>query len=174
MNYNCILSGLIGSILGFIVSIFVVLLKEYFENKACIKAIKTEIKCLQEICFENFDKMIMNDSAYLNLEYPLDTNYFTIFDNNSAKIGKIIDDKERELIVAIHITAKYFIDCLKTNNKCLNAYEKIDEKYSIIGKNTKEYEEECKFAMQNLIHSKTNNILPTYKKLKYLLSLLEY
>ena len=78
------------------------------------------------------------------------------------------------MIIEIYITAKYFVDCLKTNNSCLDRFEKIEEKYGISGKNSKEYEEEIVFARESLIHSKENNILPTYKKLKDLLARMRY
>lgn len=168
------LSGYIGSLIGVLVTVVLFFIKELCENIACTNAIKAEIKCLSIMCEENFDEMILNDSPYLNLYYPLDTDYFTVFNNNSSKIGKIFFQKERELIIAIYITAKYFIDCLKTNNSCLDKFEKIEEIYGISGKNSKEYKEEIEFARKNLEHSKENNILPTYKKLKGLLAYMRY
>ena len=168
------LSGFIGSLIGVSITVILFVIKEVLENIACTNAIKAEIKCLSIMCEENFDEMILNDSLYLNLYYPLDTDYFTVFNNNSSKIGKIFFRKERELIIAIYITAKYFVDCLKTNNSCLDKFEKIEEKYGALGKNSKEYEEEIAFARDNLIHSKEKNILPTYKKLKGLLAYMRY
>ena len=168
------LSGYIGSLIGVLVTVVLFFIKELCENIACTNAIKAEIKCLSIMCEENFDEMILNDSPYLNLYYPLDTDYFTVFNNNSSKIGKIFFQKERELIIAIYITAKYFIDCLKTNNSCLDKFEKIEEIYGISGKNSKEYKEEIEFARKNLEHSKEYNILPTYKKLKGLLAYMRY
>ena len=102
------------------------------------------------------------------MSYPLDTDYFSIFNANTSKIGKISDCFERELVVQTYMLAKYFIDCLKTNNECLSYFEKIEEKYKN-NRNCNEYKEDIKFANDNLKHSKINNILPTYKKLKVLL-----
>ena len=171
---NYMLSGYIGSLIGVLTTIVLFFVKEICENIACTNAIKSEIKCLAAMCAENFDSEILNDNPYLELYYPLDTDYFTIFNNNSCKIGKIFFREERELIVAIYITAKYFIDCLKTNNDCLKTFEKIDEKYDIKNQKSKEYKEEMSFAIKNLKYSKEKNILPTYNKLKYLLSLMKY
>ena len=72
-------------------------------------------------------------------------------------------------IVSIYITAKYFLDCIRTSNHCLDEFEKIDGKYK--DKNTVQYKEDIKFALESLKHSKGNNILPAYKKLKMLLEL---
>lgn len=168
------LSGFIGSLIGVSITVILFVIKEVLENIACTNAIKAEIKCLSVMCNERFDFEIFNGEPYLGLSYPLDTDYFTVFNNNSSKIGKIFNRDERELIIEIYITAKYFVDCLKTNNSCLEGFEKIEEKYGVLGKNSKEYEEEIDFARKNLIHSKENNILPTYKKLKGLLASMRY
>ena len=169
MISECIWSGLIGTFIGIISSFGITLLKAHFETSACIKAIDTEIRSLNSICENVFDNVITDDDSILNYEYPLGTDYFTIFNANSSNIGKISDNKKRELIVSIYITAKYFLDCIRTNNHCLDEFKKIDEKYN--DKNTVQYKEDIKFAMENLKHSKVNNILPAYKKLKTLLGL---
>ena len=153
-------TGLIGSIIGVCASFGIVLLKEHIEAQACIKAIRTELKSLYNICKEIFDKEITDDEKPLMLSYPLDTDYFTIFNNNSCKIGKFPDDYERELIVTIYNQAKFFLDCLRTNNRAIEYFEDVQN-----GKYNNEYELHYENALNNLRYSKNNNILPAYKKL---------
>lgn len=171
---NYMLSGYIGSLIGVLTTVGLFIIKEIFENISCTNAIKAEIKCLSTMCEENFDSAILNEKPYLSLSYPLGTDYFTVFNNNSCKIGKIFSKKERELIISIYVTAKFFIDCLRTNNNCLDMFEKIDEKYDMNAKSSEEYKKEIEFVLKSLEYSKEKNILPAYQKLKHLLTLVKY
>lgn len=158
MSLETLFSGAIGSIIAILASFGMFMLKEYNDSKKCIKAIKAEIQCLKNLCSLVFDNVITLDETPLNLCYPLDTDYFTIFNHNSSEIGRISNDKDRELIVAIYIAAKYFLDCLRSNNACLEALEKAKT------------EEEIEWININLVHMKTKNIIPAYSNLKELLN----
>ena len=105
MSLETLFSGAIGSIIAILASFGMFMLKEYNDSKKCIKAIKAEIQCLKNLCSLVFDNVITLDETPLNLCYPLDTDYFTIFNHNSSEIGRISNDKDRELIVAIYIAA---------------------------------------------------------------------
>ncbi len=100
--------------------------------------------------------------------YPLTTDYFIIYKANCSKIGKIKNDELRKTIISIYSTANFFLDCLRTNNNCIEYYEKIVDKY---GNNTGD--ENIKCALERLVYSKVKNILPAAEKLKCLLDNLE-
>lgn len=167
LSLECLWSGIIGSLITIIASFIICLVKEILEAKACTNAIKAEIKNLKTIFETTFDSIITNDNTPLWYSFPLSTDYFTIFNNNSSNIGKIHNKKERELIIAIYTVAKYFLDCLRTNNECIEYYEYIEnEKYTVKEKNSFliTYKQDIEIAQSRLIHSKTENILPTYIK----------
>lgn len=160
ITQNCILSGLIGSALTTFISLGLFFYKEHIETQSCIKAIETELKCLYHICKSTFDKELKKETNFLSLKYPLNTDYFTIYHHNSDKIGKIPNDKKRELIISTYQQAKFFLDCLKTNNEAINFYEKAKlEKYP---------PEYTVSAVNNLEHSKELNLIPAYNKLMFL------
>lgn len=161
--------GLLGAILRILSTFAIAIWKEHIEAKACLEAITTEINCLFDLCVETFDEVITDDNKFILFDYPLGTDYFSIFNANTSKIGRIGNKLERKLIVAIYIAAKYFLDCIKTNNNCLDYCSNIDEKY--VDKTSQEYMLDVEFAQKNLLHSKVNNLLPAYKKLKELMGL---
>lgn len=177
ISLECLWSGVIGSLITIIASFMLCLTKEFLEAKACNNAIKSEIKNLKTIFETTFDSKITNDNVPLWYTYPLSTDYFTIFNNNSSSLGKISNKKERELIIAIYTIAKYFLDCLRTNNECIEYYEYIEnEKYTEAEKNIPliAYKRDIEIAEERLIHSKTENILPTYIKLKELFKQIKF
>lgn len=172
MTLDNMWSGIIGAFIGVLASFGIAILKEFFDNLSCINAIKSEIKALKVTFFSAFVNRISEDDEPLYVYYPfLDTDYFTIFNNNSCNIGKIWNSKEREQIILIYTMAKYFLDCLRTNNNCLDEIEKIENEY--YDKNNKtlveKHQNKLNFAKENLLHSKVNNILPVFIELKKIL-----
>ena len=93
------------------------------------------------------------------------------------KNWKINNDKLRETIISIYTMAKFFIDCLKSNNSAIEYYEEVEKKRenSPLGKqfNT-QYNEEIEAVNYCLKNSKVNNLLPTYKKLCILFEQLKH
>lgn len=158
MSIENFLSAALGSIITVIATSALFFIKEFIEIKSCDLAIMTELKVLKDI-FENTFLREITDSkerGYLLLSYPLDTDYFTMYNNNCDKVGKIPNQQHRELIVTTYTLAKYFLDCLRTNNLALKYYEDI-----LNGK----MEGTVDDAIFELKHSFNNNILPTTNKL---------
>jgi len=168
--------GFIGVVIGAVltcgVSIYLDNKKEEREIKATIKALKAELQTVEHIFITEFGAKITTKEEHLVYSYPLDTDYFTIFQSNATKIGKINNDKLRESIIFIYSTCKFFIDCLKTNNVILEDYSKTKEKYCHLSDTDKMYNERYKKDMDSICYrlqkSKTENLLPTYNKLKAL------
>ena len=138
------------------------IVKEIIDITSCYFAIMTELKVLKEIFETTFLKEIDNAKSkeILWLKYPLGTDYFTMYNTNCEKIGRIPIPKLRTLIVSSYTLAKYFLDCLKTNNECIQFYEDIELGRINVGIENAEYA---------LRHSFNNNIIPTAKKMRELL-----
>lgn len=163
-----LVSGLIGALITSAVNLIILWIKEDNETKATIKAIKSEIKNLEYIFGEEFGKKITDDEQPLFYKYPLDTDYFYIYHSNCSKIGRINNDKLRDTIISIYTTAKFFIDCLKSNNEAIKFSEEIEKKYenALPGVEfTEKYKEDMASVNYCLYNSKVCNLLPTYKKL---------
>ena len=111
--------------------------QEEMETKATIKAIIAELQALKQIFYVEFIPKILNSKEkYLNYSYPLGTDYFTVFNANTPKIGKITNDELRECIINLYITAKFFLDCIATNNSALKFYENCSDKVNISTQST--------------------------------------
>lgn len=147
--------------------------KEDSEAKSTLKAILTEIKTLHDILFYEFVQKLDCESDILGYFYPLDTDYFCIYHSNTAQIGKIENEELRENIVYIYAIAKFFIDCVKTNNKVLeeldileNDYKNTSDEIKLIDKS---YLNRKEIIMYRLRLSKQDNLVPTIKNLVKLL-----
>lgn len=145
--------------------------QEEMETKATIKAIITELRALRQIFEFEFLPKIFTDEKCLWFSYPLRTDYFTVYNTNTSKIGKINNDELRECIINLYMTAKFFLDSIATNNEALEYYEKCDENVRTIG--TVKTQDDLVIALDRLIHSKTNNLVPTCKKMVELFQQLE-
>ena len=174
MSIENLCSGLLGSIIGILASIGLFIIKEQCDANACINAIKAELKTLKRILYDTFEPHITNDDTPLWFTYPLDTDYFTIYNNNSINIGRIKNKEEREVIISIYTLTKYFLDCLRTNNECIQFYETLHEKCKNDTELVKSYNPDLKLAESRLRSSKRDNILPTFLKLKELFNKLKY
>lgn len=168
--------GFVGVIIGAVltggVSIYLDYRNEERETKATIKALKSELQALKIIFINEFGSKISQDEKPLFYSYPLETDYFIIYHSNTSKIGKINNDTLRENIIFIYSTAKFFLDCIRTNNAILEDYKKINEKYSYIPIKSREYDSGYKNDVKPVLYrlelSKTENLLPTYNKLNAL------
>ncbi len=150
--------------------------QEEIETKATIKAIIAELNGLRQIFEFEFMPKILTDEKYLWFSYPLGTDYFTVFNANTSKIGKITNDELRECIINLYITAKFFLDSISTNNSLLKYYEKCYNdihSFSSMSQGTPEQQENLNIALVRLAESKTNNLVPTCQKVMVLFKQLD-
>ena len=153
--------------------------KQNMEVDAITKALVTELYALKQIFESEFIPKICNDESYLKYEYPLGTDYFSVFNSNTSNIGKIKNDELRACIINLYVTAKFFVDSIVTNNNALTYHEQCYEKvHSISYAETDSFvipkdEENLNFAFERLKKSKEENLLPTCEKLLYLFGCLD-
>lgn len=186
-QWSTILSSMFGAVVGGLItsftSIYTVqknyennfeLLKkqEEIETKATIKAIIAELQALKQIFYVEFMPKILNSKEeYLSYSYPLGTDYFSVFNANTSKIGKITNDELRECVINIYITAKFFLDCIATNNTALEFYEKCLNKVyissydNILDEGTPKAHKDLEYAKVSLMMSKRDNLVPTCQKM---------
>lgn len=162
---TALLGGLIGSIITVIVQICIEYKKYDNENKALIKALKTEILELEHLFNAEFQTKFSEEKEIYRYYYPAMSDYFMIYHSNCSKIGRIKDDKLRHTIIALYSTATYLMDCLKSNNACIDEYNKAIKTYGNDLSN-----ENVKNALEALKHSKGSNLTLAMVKLKALLN----
>lgn len=153
--------------------------RETLETKATIKAIITELRALRQIFEGEFIPKIINDDECLWFAYPIGTDYFTVFNANTSKIGKINNDELRECIINLYMTTKFFLDSLTTNNEAIEYYEKCYNCVHVFShddfqmQGTSKQKEDFAIAKDRLVHSKRNNLVPACQKMRYLFEELE-
>lgn len=177
LNDHTIMGVLIGGGISIYSSNAIFNKKSEQEAQAIVKAIFAEIKALKWIFINEFRNKIENNEEYLSYIYPLGTDYFCIYHSNTSQIGKIKNGKLRENIINIYVCAKFFMDSLKTNNCILEDLENIEDDYKNMPQEAKtmypNYMDRKKVALYRLKLSKSENLLPTYNKLKQLFEIFE-
>ena len=161
---TALLSGLIGSIITVIVQICIECKKYDNENSALIKALKTEILEIEHLFNAEFTNKFSDKEEIYWYYYPVMSDYFMIYHSNCSKIGRIKNDKLRHTIIALYSTATYLMDCLKSNNACIDEYNEAIKMYGNDLNN-----ENVKNALEALKHSKKSNLTLAMVKLKALL-----
>ena len=161
---TALLSGLIGSIITVIVQICIECKKYDNENRALIKALKTEILEIEHLFNAEFTNKFFDKEEIYWYYYPTMSDYFMIYHSNCSKIGRIKNDKLRHTIIALYSTATYLMDCLKSNNACIDEYNEAIKMYGNDLNN-----ENVKNALEALKHSKKSNLTLAMVKLKALL-----
>lgn len=159
-----LLSGLIGSIITVIVQICIECIKYDNENRALTKALKTEILEIEHLFNAEFTNKFSDKDETYQFYYPAMSDYFMIYHSNCSKIGRIKNDKLRHTIIALYSTATYLMDCLKSNNACIDEYNEAIKTYGNDLSN-----ENVKNALDALKHSKESNLTLAMVKLKALL-----
>ena len=72
----------------------------------------------------NSERLVRVPENYPMSELPfwrIDENYFSVFENNCDKIG-IFDDDDTKEIISVYITAKGFVDSIRTWNQMVLEY----------------------------------------------------
>lgn len=92
--------------------------KERQEVSNLRKALLTEIDTLMLRYMDGMGKMLEAHPSNepLAIVYPAYQRYFVVFEENAHLIGKIPDDRERELIVGCYNAAKGLLDSYRLNN----------------------------------------------------------
>ena len=130
-----------------------------------------ELQSQKNVKFEFMPKILNSKEEYLSYSYPLGTDYFSVFNANTSKIGKITNDELRECVINIYITAKFFLDCIATNNSALKFYEKCSDKVyissydNILNEGTPKAHKDLEYAELSLMKSKCDNLVPTCQKM---------
>ncbi len=137
-------------------------LKEKETEKAVVLSIVEELKVLNEIYSDQMNdyfNQLKLEIDYLSSYYIVTQDFFTVFANNSSKIGSISNKELRNLIVKIYVylkrlledfnMLKLYLDELENNKAVYNelrtvswsmkyTYDKIKSLYSLIVTKTNE------------------------------------
>lgn len=99
-------------------------LKEKGEIDNFLRAIHTEIATVWERYEKTYKPHVdsLKDGEYLNEEYPITQDYFTVYNNNTNLLGKLEDSDLRRSVVVVYTQAKALIDSLLCNNESLRKY----------------------------------------------------
>ncbi len=98
---------------------------EAAEVRATLRAIRDEIKVLSEVHLAAGGGMISAapDDSPIAILYPISNHYFTAFEANAAKIGKVEDEELRTLVVTAYIHFKSLVDSVGLNNHLIQRLE---------------------------------------------------
>lgn len=90
------------------------------EIRATLQAIKAEVHALIEAHLDEKAGGALIDSfedgAPIAMYYPLSDHYFTVFEMNADKLGKVADDGLRQKIITTYVRLKATIDTIRLNN----------------------------------------------------------
>ncbi len=95
--------------------------------RGVVQSIYAELATLWEIYRDEFGEEWDNhceDDAFL-IYYPLNQDYFTVYNANSAFIGQIPDEELRAAIIRAYLRAKGLIDSHLLNNKLLDEHTRL-------------------------------------------------
>ena len=93
--------------------------------KGVLQAIHDEIETLWEVYRKNMGEQVeaLEENKPLNYYYPLDSNYFTVYEGNSSLIGRIPDNDLRKQIIVTYTLAKGIVDSFRLNNDFVSKFE---------------------------------------------------
>jgi hypothetical protein len=101
--------------------------------RGVVQAIYAELSCLWEIYQAEFGEEWDNFKSGEAFEtyYPLNQDYFTVFNSTSVFMGQIKDDKLRTAIVKAYLRAKGLIDSHLLNNKLIEEHARLKNAMSL-------------------------------------------
>lgn len=101
------------------------------EVKSFLRAIKTEVNVIWDRYIESVGKeleKLPEDTAFL-FTYPIYEDFFTIYNNNADKLGKVSSQTHVKQIVKTYHLAKGLADSFKLNNQLIEKFIEANEKY---------------------------------------------
>ncbi|BBO51707.1 hypothetical protein KMM349_20380 [Stenotrophomonas maltophilia] len=92
---------------------------ERSEIRAILQAIRDEIQTLSDVHMESGGGNIKAASGEEPIEmfYPISNHYFTAFEANASRIGKVSDATIRQQIIRTYVLFKSLVDTIKLNNQ---------------------------------------------------------
>ena len=89
-----------------------------------LKSIYSELETLWEIYQNGMGSEVesLEENQPLLMYYPVTQSYFTVYDNNSSLIGKIMDTNLRRSIITAYVEAKGLLDSYNANNDMVQSY----------------------------------------------------
>ena len=99
--------------------------REELHELGVLQAISDEMETIKEVykktIGDEFEKF--KDGELFNMIWPVNQNYFTVYENNAEFIGKIKNNSLRKEIVSTYTVAKSVIDSFCFNNTLVQKFE---------------------------------------------------
>jgi len=91
---------------------------EMAEIRAILQAIRDEIQTLVEVNMEGGggDIKAASGNEPIAMFYPISDHYFTTFETNASRIGKVSDAAIRRQIIRTYVLFKALVDTIRLNN----------------------------------------------------------
>ncbi|WP_171956059.1 hypothetical protein [Stenotrophomonas maltophilia] len=91
---------------------------EKSEIRAILQAIRDEVHTLAEVHMEGGGGNIKAASGNepIAMFYPISDHYFTTFETNASRIGKVTDAAIRRQIIRTYVLFKSLVDTIRLNN----------------------------------------------------------
>lgn len=88
------------------------------EIRAILQAIRDEVQTLAEVHMEGGGRNIKEapGNAPIAMFYPISDHYFTTFEANASRIGKVTDAAIRRQIIRTYVLFKSLVDTIRLNN----------------------------------------------------------
>lgn len=140
MNWDSLNSGLIGAVIGGILTgVFSILAVNKTEKhhrdartendakvlKGLLQALHDEIDSIYERYQENMGARIeaLQEGTPLLIYYPIINDFFTVYNANAFLIGRIENNDLRKSLVRTYVLAKGLVDSFRMNNELVSKFE---------------------------------------------------
>lgn len=164
-----LLAALIGALIGGLLTLLANWLSHCLQSRAADRAedtlingfiwsIHTEVTAIHARYMETFGAIVSTslDDTALNYHYLIQEDYFTIFNNNSALIGRIKDKKLRDEIISTYSYTKGMIDTFRQNGTIVKQREELG--LSLISQSPTPHIEELNDAFEISLRAYGNQI----------------
>lgn len=143
---------------------------EQISESILIFSLMAELLELKKLIEREFKERLLNsDSEMFEWIFPDGTDYFVVFNSSANQLGKIKDGALREKFISAYMEGKFFYDSMKMNTfLCNKRYELCLQKIHAHPVSVPQVELLSKWISgieENLKHSKSNNLAPSYKRL---------
>jgi hypothetical protein len=133
-------SALVGALIGGGVSLYTThkshrmetqkeLKREEKEVHNLLLAMQTEMSTLWQFHMRKVGYLIeeLKEGDVLQFYYPLTLDYFTVYHESADQLGKVRNDKLRNIIVVCYNKAKKVVDAFIYHNRLLEAYAALND-----------------------------------------------